>query len=275
MGRGRAKGAAAEGDPGAESVMEGAPSPPAGLDLAVPAAQLVVDPPAPPASPRRMVDLPGHSRPREKLEELGAGSLTLEELLAIIIKTGTSRKNALQVAESLVQDLGGVRGLAASSLDQMREIDGIGRVKALELTAVLELARRFARVSPDESEPIRTAEDVVRRMLPELRYELRERLVVLVLDSRNKVRRQHEVSVGTQTESLVGPREVFEPAIRYGGVHIILVHNHPSGDPSPSSQDIASTRRIVEAGRILGIDVLDHIIIGDGGHTSLKQLGYI
>jgi DNA repair protein RadC len=221
----------------------------------------------------RISDLLPDDRPRERLERSGPESLTTPELLAILFRTGTRGRNAVQVGDELFRHLGGLAGIVGASLDQLQAVPGIGRVKAIEVKAAFELAKRVA-ASGEEARPvIRSPDDVAKLMMAELRYETREHLMALILDARNQVRQTRRISSGTLTESLVHPREVYLEAVRFSAAAIVLVHNHPSGDPSPSPEDIATTRRIYEAGKIMGIDLLDHIIIGDGRWTSLKQSG--
>jgi DNA repair protein RadC len=212
-------------------------------------------------------------RPRERLERSGPESLTTPELLAILFRTGTPKRNAVQVAEDMFRCLGGLSGLAGASLEELETVDGIGRVKAIEVKAAVELGKRLAAISEESKPQIRSPDDVAKLMMADLRYETREHLYALILDVRNQVRHRRLISTGTLTESLVHPREVFKEAIKFSAAGIILVHNHPSGDPSPSPEDRATTRRLMEAGQIVGIDVLDHIIIGDGRWSSLKALG--
>ncbi len=214
-------------------------------------------------------------RPRERLELQGPESLTTPELLAILFRTGTTRRNAVMVGEDLVRELGGLGGIATASLGQISAIDGIGRVKAIEVKAALELAKRLAATSEETKPEIRGPSDIAQLMMADLRYETKEHLKALLLDVRNRVRKVVTVSTGTLTESLIHPREVFQEAIRFASNSIVLVHNHPSGDPEPSPQDLASTRRLVSAGELLGIEVLDHVIIGDGRWVSLRDRGVI
>lgn len=221
----------------------------------------------------RIADMLPDDRPRERLERSGPESLTTPELLAILFRTGTVKRNAVQVAEELFRHLGGLSGLAGASLDDLSRVDGIGRVKAIEVKAAVELGKRLSATTEEAKPQIRSPDDVAKLMMADLRYETREHLYALILDARNQVRQRRLVSTGTLTESLVHPREVFKEAIRFSAAGIILVHNHPSGDPTPSPEDRATTRRLVEAGKIMGIDVLDHIVIGDGRWTSLKALG--
>jgi len=222
----------------------------------------------------RISDLYPDDRPRERLERFGPEGLTTPELLAILFRTGTAGRNAVQVAEDLFRELGGLAGIATATPEQLRAVSGIGRVKALEVRAAVEIGKRLA--MNDEVRPIvRTPEDTARLMMADLRYETREHLYVLVLDVRCQVRHRRVVSTGTLTESLVHPREVFQEAVRFSAHTVVLVHNHPSGDPTPSPADVATTRRLAEAGKVLGIELRDHVIIGDGRWASLRQLGYL
>ncbi len=224
---------------------------------------------------QRIADMLPESRPRERLEASGAESLTTPELLAILFRTGTAGQNAVQVAENLWRELGGMAGIAGSSLEELAGAHGIGRVKAIEVKAAIELGKRFAMATEETRPAVRGPADIAQLMMAELSYEQQERLVVLLLDVRNQVRHIRTVTVGTLTESLVHPREVFAQAIRHNAASIALVHNHPSGDPEPSAADLASTRRISEAGRLLGIELLDHVIIGDGRWVSLNARGML
>jgi DNA repair protein RadC len=223
----------------------------------------------------RIADMLPDDRPRERLERAGPESLTTPELMAILFRTGTRDRNAVQVAEELFRTLGGLSGLANATLEQLSSAHGVGRVKAIEVKAAIELGKRLSATSEEVRPVIRGPSDVANLLMADLRYEVREHLVALLLDARNQVRQIRRVSTGTLTESLVHPREVFHEAIRFSANAIILAHNHPSGDPSPSPQDIATTRRLLAAGQVVGIDVLDHVVIGDGRWVSLKEHGLL
>ena len=180
---------------------------------------------------QRIADMLPDDRPRERLERAGPESLTTPELLAILFRTGTAKRNAVQLAEDLFRHLGGLGGIATASLDELSSINGVGRVKAIEVKAAVELGKRLAATSQEAKPVIRSPDDVAKLMLAELRYETREHLCALILDTRNQVRCAPCISTGTLTESLVHPREVFKEALRFSAAAIILVHNHPSGDP--------------------------------------------
>jgi DNA repair protein RadC len=218
-------------------------------------------------------DLPPEERPRERLAKQGPEALSTPELLAILLRVGTAGESALDVAEGVVSRLGGLRGLADATIEQLSEIRGMGVVKAIQIRAAVELGKRISAFTEEARPVIRCPADVSQLLMSELRREPREHFKVLLLDTRNQVVRVSTISVGSLTESIVHPREVFREAIRHSSAALIAVHNHPSGDPSPSPEDIQVTRRLDEAGRMLGIDFLDHVILGDGRYVSLKERG--
>jgi DNA repair protein RadC len=220
-----------------------------------------------------MKDLPPEERPRERLAKHGPEALSTPELLAILLRTGTARESALDVAEGIVAQAGGLRGLATATIEQLSQIRGVGVVKAIEIRAAVELGKRISAFTHEARPTVRCPEDVWQLVQSELRHEPREHFKVLLLDTRNQVIRVSTVSVGSLTESIVHPREVFREAIRHSSAALIAVHNHPSGDPTPSQEDIQVTRRLDEAGRTVGIDVLDHVIVGEGRYVSLKERG--
>lgn len=225
----------------------------------------------------KMKDLPQEERPYEKLENAGAEMLSNAELLAIIIKTGTKSETAVSLANRILLQSEGRRMtfLHDLSLDDLKSIHGIGRVKAIQIKAVLELSKRMASNRSQNSKTIiRSPEDASRLVMEELRYMKKEVFKLLLLNTKNHLLRQTAISVGSLNASIVHPREVFHEVLKTPGcAGIILVHNHPSGDPDPSREDIETTKRLADAGDILGMKVLDHIIIGDGVFTSLKEKG--
>ncbi len=208
-------------------------------------------------------DLPARERPRERLVRVGAGALSSEEVLAIIISRGTKGMSVLNIARCLISRFKSVAGVAAASLEELQTIKGIGIAKACQIKAALELARRLDE-SPETEErtDLSSAEAVARLMRPLVAGKLKEHFFVLYLDSRNRLINKEQVSIGTLDGTMAHPREVFAPAIRAAAAGIIVVHNHPSGDPQPSDDDIRLTRRLAEAGKIVGISLLDHVIIG-------------
>ena len=216
--------------------------------------------------------------PREKLISFGADCLSETELLALILRTGYKGKTVMLWASELLQKHGGLSGLAELTAADLcgkhtREI-GLGPAKSAELLAVLEIGKRIAR-SPSKQTTIRTPKDADALLLPLLRGEKQEQFVVLSLDVRSCLIRCDTLFIGTLDQALVHPREVYALALRRGAARIIVAHNHPSGDPTPSANDKTVTIRLHEAGKVMGIDLVDHIIVGDGRTISLKAMGVI
>lgn len=220
-------------------------------------------------------DLPLEERPREKLRLLGAEALSNAELLAILLRSGTARESAVQLAGRLLSRSRGLRALPDLSLEEMEEIKGVGPAKAVMIKAALELGRRLATTPREESGSITNPRQAAELFMEELRYKKKEYFKVLLLNTKNHVISKEEVSIGSLNASIVHPREIFAVPLRKSAASVILVHNHPSGDPSPSREDLEVTRRLVDAGNILGIPVRDHIIIGDGCFFSFKEKGLL
>ncbi len=218
-------------------------------------------------------ELPEDQRPRERLIREGPESLSDAELLAILLRTGIKGTSAVHLATWLLAEYKGLTGLIKASAGELKRKKGVGLSKACQIKAALEVGRRAYKVSRLEKRKIRTAQDVADLIMSEMRFLDREHLRVLLLDTKNQVMKVTNVSVGTLNASLAHPRECFKEAVREGAAAVIFVHNHPSGDPKPSPEDIALTKQLVDAGRVLNIDVLDHIIIGDGLFTSLRECG--
>lgn len=233
----------------------------------------MTEPVSPSATPRRVLDLPPEERPRERLARHGAAALSNRELLALLVGTGAPRASALDLAEGLL--LSGLRGLASRSLAELEEERGLGRAKATRLLAALELGTRLASEGRSASPSFRTPEESARYLLP--RYGARpvETFGLLALDVRNRLKKEAVVSIGCLTSSLVHPREVFQEAVVCRAAALVLFHNHPSGDPEPSAEDVALTRRLAAAGHLMGIEVLDHLILGAGRFVSLKDRGIL
>jgi len=215
-------------------------------------------------------EMPQHLRPRERLLREGPGALSEAELLAILLRTGTRRETALDLAHRLLSRPEGLAFLAIAPLEELQKERGVGLAKAAQIKAALELGRRLNHFIFHQ-EPIKGPQDVARLLMDQMRFLDREVFRTVSLNVKNRIIAIDTVSVGSLNSSLVHPREVFKDPIRRSAAAIILVHNHPSGDPSPSEEDVGVTRRLVEAGRILGIQVLDHIIIGDGVYFSFKE----
>lgn len=220
-------------------------------------------------------DLPCEERPREKLLMLGAGALSNAELLAILLRSGSARESAVQLAVRLLSRSGGLRFLPDLSLEEMEEIKGVGPAKAIQIKAALELGRRLATLPPDEAESITSPQRAAALFMEQLRYKRKEHFMILLLNTKNHVISKEEISIGSLNASIVHPREIFNIPLRKSAASVILVHNHPSGDPSPSQEDLEVTRRLVEAGNILGIAVRDHLVIGDGCYFSFKEKGLL
>jgi DNA repair protein RadC len=218
-------------------------------------------------------DVPNEERPRERMQQFGANALSNAELLAVLLRTGTVAESAVKLAQRLLKQSGGIRSLADMSTNELTSIKGIGSAKAMQIQAGIELGRRLARSSLNETMAVRSPADVAKYMMEDLRYLQKEHFVCLFLNTKNHVIAQETLSMGSLNASIVHPREVFRAAIKRGSASIICLHNHPSGDPTPSPEDISMTARLVEAGEIIGIDVLDHVIIGDQRFVSLKEQG--
>lgn len=222
----------------------------------------------------KIKDLPQTERPYEKLEIYGAENLSNAELLAIIIKTGTKEKSSISIAQEVLKLKEGtmydnLRFLQDISLEEFMQIKGIGKVKAIQLKAICELTKRIARPIDKPKTTIKNPKDVADLLMPELRYEKREIAKVLILNNKNIVLRVVNISLGGTNFACIEPKDVLAEAIKMQAPKIILVHNHPSGDPTPSKADFEATRRIKEGANILGIELLDHIVIGDGVYKSI------
>ena len=220
-------------------------------------------------------EMPEEMRPRERMLRNGPEALTDVELIAILLRSGTPTSTALELAAQLLARFEGIRGLMAAGIEELQEVKGIGPAKAIEVRAALELGRRVAAAPAAERPVIRTPDDAAAVVMENFRHLDREHFGVLVLNTKHQVLAHERVSVGTLNSSSVHPREVFKNAVRRNAAALVLVHNHPSGDPTPSRQDIELTRRLVEAGQIMGIEILDHIIVGDNKYTSFKAEGLL
>ncbi len=211
--------------------------------------------------------------PRERLRNLGPTALSDAELLALLLRTGGRGRDALSIARSLLSTRGGMRGLAALSQRELETEPGVGPTKAASLRAAWELARRVAGRRLQPGDDVRGPADVFRHFHPRLRDATRECFLALLLDGRHRIIREVEISQGTLTASLVHPREVFRPALRDGAAALVVVHNHPSGDPTPSAEDRQVTDRLARAGDLLGVRLLDHVVVAEQGYRSLREEG--
>ncbi len=221
----------------------------------------------------RIKAMPSFDMPQERLMKLGPRALSNSELIAIIIRTGTAQKSAINLAAELLNHSGGLKGLVGSEVEQLRKVKGIGQSKACQIMASIEIAKRVS--GKGDGRPVKFNEplDVYNYVIGELKFADRENFLVIGLNSKNVIMGRHLVSIGTLNQTLVHPREVFNWAIKINCASIVVVHNHPSGSVEPSTEDIMLTERIIEAGKILGIKVLDHIIVSNDGYYSLKANG--
>jgi DNA repair protein RadC len=221
-------------------------------------------------------DLPRPERPRERLQKLGADALSSQELLALVIGRGIPKKSVMTIAQELISRFGNVKAISQASIEELSQIKGIGIAKAAQIKACFELARRedldLEDLVPFE---IKNPEAVVKAVRASIQDKAKEHFKLILLNSRNKILRISPVSTGTLTTSLVHPREVFRDAITHSAASVVLAHNHPSGDPEPSEDDLKITKKLVESGKILGIEVIDHIIIGKNNYYSFREKGLI
>lgn len=225
--------------------------------------------------PQVIKDVPPEERPRERMLHYGAAALSHAELIAILLRTGTNNQSAIHVATSLLGKCSGLHGLIDMTREEMMMVKGIGEAKAIQLQAGIELGRRLSRSRLGQSVVIRSPKDAAEHVMDELRYLKKEHFLCLFLNTKNHVIARETMSIGTLNAALVHPREVFRAAIKHNSASIICLHNHPSGDPTPSPEDISLTKRLTEAGQLIGIEVLDHVIVGDGRYISLKEHGHL
>ena len=224
----------------------------------------------------KMKELPASERPYEKLEIYGAEMLSNSELLAIIIKNGTREENSISIAQRILalndqkeDNNDNLKFLCNTSIEEFMKIKGIGKVKAIQLKAIGELARRISRPIHKNEIKIKSTKDVAKLLMPEMRHEKREIFKVILLNNKNIIQRIINVSYGGTNFASIAPKEVLSEAIKIGTPKIILVHNHPSGDPKPSKEDYRVTDRIYECADIMGIELVDHVVIGDGTFESI------
>ena len=226
---------------------------------------------------RRIKDWPADERPREKLLAFGAEKLTDAELLALIIRTGdsSSKNSAVDLARSLLSRFGSLRQLAAASISELCQQTGIGPAKAAEIQALFQIARRFADNRLQPGHPYSSAQEVFHHFHERLCDYRKEVFLALLLDAKNRLIKEVQISEGSLSASIVHPREVFAPVLKESAAGVLFVHNHPSGDPTPSREDIEITERLKKIGDLMGVRVLDHIIIGNGEYVSLADRGLL
>jgi DNA repair protein RadC len=219
-------------------------------------------------------DLPQGERPRERLKAYGAKHLSNTELIAILLRTGMQGENVLAVSSRLLAHFDGLAGLGRTTFAELCAQRGLSEAKACQLLAALELGRRFVSLAPAERMVINSPEDVANLMMAEMAVLDQEHLRVLLLNTRNEVLSIQEIYIGNVNSSVVRPAEVLRPAVRDNAPSVIVVHNHPSGDPTPSPEDVSITKELLAAGKLLGVELLDHLVIGSGGrYVSLNEKG--
>ncbi len=224
-----------------------------------------------------MKELPDADRPYEKCERMGASALSDTELLSILLRTGTRGENALQLAERILYHTGesGILGIHQFSLERLKKIRGIGKVKAVQIACLSELAKRLSKATAENSLCFGNPDSIAKYYMEDMRHEKQEIIKLLMLNSKAKLLGETNVSKGTVNSAVITPRELFIEALQKNAVFIVVLHNHPSGDPTPSKEDKLLTLRIKEAGALIGIDLLDHIVIGNNQYVSFREEGLL
>ncbi len=217
--------------------------------------------------------LPAEDRPRERLYHIGPADLSLQELIAIVLGRGSREASALLLAYRLLETFGDIMTLGRASLDELTKVRGIGFARGCQIVAAVEIGKRFGRASTTQGVSIRGPGEVARLFMDEMKHYDREHFKAALLNTKNQVLKVVTVSIGSLNASIVHPREILKPAISASAASIILVHNHPTGDPAPSKEDVEFTRRFAKCGELIGIQLLDHVIIGCGRYESLKEAG--
>ena len=224
-----------------------------------------------------MKALPGEERPYEKCISKGASALSNTELLAVLLRCGTQGENALDLAKRLLYEESeeGLLSIHHFTLEKLLKMKGIGKVKAVQILCISELAKRLSKASAKERLSFNTPESIARYYMEDLRHEQQEHMKLLLLNSKSMLIGETDISKGTVNASLITPRELFIEALQKNAVAIVIMHNHPSGDPTPSQEDIITTNRIKNAGNLIGIELLDHIIIGNNCYISFREAGML
>lgn len=214
-------------------------------------------------------------RPRERLIRQGAASLSNQELIAILLRTGTKEESVLVLANRILSSFDKIQDMQYATIEEMMSVKGVGQAKAVQLLAAAEIGKRMYRKHSEGRYTIRSPEDAASYLMTDMSSLSQEHFVVLFLNVKNEVLHKQTIFIGSLNSSIVHPRDIFREAVKRSAASIIAAHNHPSGNPSPSPEDIEVTKRLVEAGSIMGIEVLDHVIIGDHQFLSLKEKGYM
>ncbi|WP_163537948.1 DNA repair protein RadC [Gracilibacillus sp. YIM 98692] len=222
-----------------------------------------------------MKEVPKQDRPRERLLEFGPNHLSNQELLAILLGTGTREENVHQLAERVLRHFEGLYSLKEVTIEELMTLKGIGQAKGVNILATVELGKRIHQFKEKEKYVIRSPEDGANFVMEEMYALKQEHFVTMFLNTKNQVVHRQTIFIGSLNASIVHPREVFREAVKRSAASIICAHNHPSGDPSPSQEDIHVTKRLTECGKLIGIELLDHLIIGDHRFVSLKEKGYL
>jgi DNA repair protein RadC len=220
-----------------------------------------------------MKAISAHDRPREKLQRVGAAGLGDNELLAVVLGSGSRRRNALLLANAVLESMGGLHGLPRAHVDELRRLEGMGEAKAAQVLAAIELGRRTLLRCPAARPQFVTPREVAEYLLPQFGSKPVEHFGIVMLDTKHRLLRTSIVSVGTLDSSPAHPREIFREAASASAAAVVLFHNHPSGDPTPSRDDLELTRRLAHAGEIMGIDVIDHMILADTRYFSFREAG--
>jgi DNA repair protein RadC len=214
-------------------------------------------------------------RPRERLVRQGAESLSNQELIAILLRTGTKQESVLHLANRVLSFFEQIQELKNATLEEIMSVKGIGEAKAVQLLAAVELGRRLSQQQTDNKFTIRSPQDAATYLMPDMTFLKQEHFVALFLNVKNQILHKQTIFIGSLNASIVHPREIFREAVKRSAASIICAHNHPSGNPAPSPEDIDVTKRLFEAGQLMGIELLDHVIIGDHQFISLKEKGYM
>ena len=220
-------------------------------------------------------DLPRQERPRERLQKFGPEALSAQELLALVIGRGIPKKSVMSIAQELLGKFGNVKAISQATIEELSQIKGIGLAKAAQIKASFELGRREDLEPETINFDIKNPESVVKAIRASIKDKAKEHFKLILLNPRNKIIGISTISIGTLNASLVHPREVFKDAIAHSAASVVLAHNHPSGDPEPSEDDLTITKRLIEAGKILGVEVIDHLIVGKNGFFSFKAKGLV